>query len=163
MKALKSILKLKADQSIILLLAPALIGAIVAAFLYKNSAPATIYITLAFGVWLTLGGSILYTSMFCYGTLKREIPWQQTLGSILVLLLYFIFIEGAGTRLFLGLTFFSLEIWRAYKIASLWLQAEGRRKNFLDFMVLIWIIVNPLIGIWSLHRRAQQIIKLSIN
>lgn len=158
----------KPNQIALLLVMPLVFGFMLLLIIGSNEPPellALLAITLIFQ--LCIYG--LYTQLMAIQLIKINTDEPVISRSRLIILgisspLLFIlacigFLQQS-TLVFLFIIASIVELVRLHSITKLIISSEKTQsKSFWVYVATLWILVNPIVGIWSFHKRVYNILK----
>lgn len=128
-------------------------GALIAIVVQAKEAS---FLSMLSGLILTIGGYITYTTLLPFQLLGRKPPLGHAIFTIAMLSMALLVPMALGESLILfywAFTFSHLAL--AYRIAKVILQQE-QRKGIWEHLNLMWLLFNPLVGLWSYTKRLEN-------
>lgn len=166
MKLKHWLLSIRVNFLVFILLLPMLLSFLVLLVVGKRD-PGLILGILASCILFQLGLYIGYTSFLgiivtphCPETifLKRPILISSLSSMLASIWLGISFSSGLPYLTYALLMLSVSEILRVYFIARIFLTTERQPLNFWNYLTTMWVLLNPLIGIWALQRRVKNLV-----
>lgn len=157
MKIPDRILNWKSDKLAFRICLPLLVSALIAVMAQTEEVPLLSMLVFGLGVSITIGSYILYTTLLPFQLLDRKPPLGHAILTITLLSMVFVVPMALGEYLFLFYWAFALShLVLTYRIAKLIL-AQEQRKGIWEYLILMWLLFNPLLGLWSYKRRLENL------
>jgi O-antigen/teichoic acid export membrane protein len=154
--------KLKPAQGAFIGLAP-LALVLVILLLGKDQLSELTLFVITLSVWASQSLFILLTSAWAFQLMQisnNKAPLVFT--SIFSILLWALFCFYLQQLIFsFGIVWLLADLPRTLTIAKIYSQAEGRKNTALNKFIFAFLLLNPLLGIWSLYSRKETILQLA--
>lgn len=164
MTFLDKIFEWKTDKLLWVSYLPSLLGLCLTIFSIRLEHIEVGLLFLIIGVCCTISCQILYTSVLPFRTLNLKTPVWLVIPSIIVIGLFLVSIavnltsnlDGLISIYVFILTLMVTELTRGQRIATFILKKE-ERTGFMDMILLMWLTLNPLVGLWSFRKRVENL------